>query len=62
MDRWVESTVVNVPCGECTITVFIVRGQGILIESRHHGRRHTTKLSAVELRELLDKAETAVVR
>ena len=53
-----------IPCSEegCTLPAGHVMGALIMIESRHHGKHHTTVLSIADLRKLLDKAEATLVR
>lgn len=53
-----------VECSEpsCRLPAAYVLGTLVMIESHHHGHRHTTILSAVELRVLLDRIERPMLR
>lgn len=54
-----ERPAIRVRCDDCQLPVLkIVRG-GLVIEGRHHGRRHVT---VVPLAALLDMLEASTVR
>ena len=50
-----------IQCSECHLPAAYIMGALVMVESHHHGHKHTTVLSVVQLKALLDKAEATLV-
>lgn len=52
-----SDTKITVSCAHCRTPVARITPEGLVITSRHHGRRHVTTISLERLAELLAEAQ-----